>query len=86
MRLLPESGQAVLDLVAPDRRQMMEALVKTEGNGWLLPRFAPPPWETIVRQMWGVSDDDDVRWMLARLVRSPLGRFNDYWFNHSFKL
>jgi hypothetical protein len=56
---------------------MMEALVKTEGNGWLLPRFAPPPWETIVRQMWGVSDDDDVRWMLARLGPTPVGHFND---------
>ena len=69
---VPENGQAVFDLVAPDRRQMMEALVKTEGNGWLLPRFAPPPWETIVREMWGVSDDDDVRWMLARLGPTPL--------------
>ena len=54
---VPEDGQAVLDLVTPDRRQMMEALVETEGNGWLLPRFAPPPWETIVRDMWGVTDD-----------------------------
>ena len=61
---VPEDGQAVLDLVAPDRREMMEALVKAEGNGWLLPRFALPPWDTIVRDMWGVTHDDDVRWML----------------------
>jgi pimeloyl-ACP methyl ester carboxylesterase len=40
---VPEDGQAVLDLITPERRRMMEALVKTEGNGWLLPRFAPPP-------------------------------------------
>ena len=54
---VPEHGQSVFDLVAPDRRQAMEALVKTEGKGWLLPRFAPPAWETIVRDMWGVTDD-----------------------------
>jgi hypothetical protein len=49
----------------------MENLVKTEGNGWLLPRFAPPPWETIVRDMWGVTDSEDVRWMLERLGPTP---------------
>jgi hypothetical protein len=63
----------VFDLVAPERRQEMEELVRTEGGGWLLPRFAPPPWETIVRQMWGVSDDADVRWMLDRLGPTPVG-------------
>ena len=25
----------------------MEALVETEEDGWLLPRFAPAPWERI---------------------------------------
>ena len=49
--------------------------MKTEGNGWLLPRFAPPPWETIVRDMWGVTDDDDVRWMLDRLGPTPVRAF-----------
>jgi hypothetical protein len=74
---LPEDGQAVLDLVAPDRRRAMEELVTTEGSGWLLPRFAPPPWETIVRDMWGVSDSDDVRWLLERLGPTPIGHFKD---------
>jgi pimeloyl-ACP methyl ester carboxylesterase len=69
---VPEDGQAVLDLITPERRQMMEGLVRTEGNGWLLPRFAPPPWETIVRDMWGVTDQDDVRWMLERRGPTPL--------------
>jgi pimeloyl-ACP methyl ester carboxylesterase len=74
---VPEDGQAVLDLITPERRQMMEALVKTEGNGWLLPRFAPPPWETIVRDMWGVTDEDDMRWMLDRLGPTPFGHLKD---------
>jgi pimeloyl-ACP methyl ester carboxylesterase len=72
-----ENRQAVVDLVASDRRTAMEELVKTEGKGWLLPRFAPPPWETIVRQMWGVNDDNDVRWMLERLDPTPFGHFKD---------
>lgn len=56
---------------------MMEGLVKTEGNGWLLPRFAPASWETIVRDMWGVTDQEDVRWMLARLGPTPFGHLKD---------
>src|SRR5262245_35876356 len=74
---VPEDGQAVLDLVTPERRRVMEDLVKTEGNGWLLPRFAPTPWETIVRDMWGVTDDDDARWMLERLAPTPFGHLKD---------
>jgi hypothetical protein len=76
-RDVPDDGQAVLDLITADRRQVLEGLVKTEGKGWLLPRFAPPPWETIVRDMWGVTDDDDVRWMLERLGPTPVGHFKD---------
>jgi pimeloyl-ACP methyl ester carboxylesterase len=74
---VPEDGQAVLDLISPERQQMMEALVQTEGHGWLLPRFAPPPWETIVRDMWGVTDDADVRWMAERLGPTPFGHLKD---------
>jgi pimeloyl-ACP methyl ester carboxylesterase len=74
---VPEHGQALLDLLPPERRDTIESLVKTEGEGWLLPRFAPPPWEKIVRDMWGVSDADDVRWMLSRLNPTPFGHFKD---------
>ena len=74
---VPDDGQAVFDLITPDRRQALEGLVSTEGKGWLLPRFAPPPWETIVREMWGVTDNDDVRWMLERLRPTPVGHFRD---------
>jgi pimeloyl-ACP methyl ester carboxylesterase len=74
---VPEDGQSVFDLVMPERRRMMEELVKTEGDGWLLPRFAPPPWETIIREMWGVTDNDDVRWMVERMTPTPVGHFRD---------
>jgi pimeloyl-ACP methyl ester carboxylesterase len=74
---VPEHGQALLDLVPPERRHGLETAMKTEGDGWLLPRFAPLPWESIVRDMWGVSDDDDVRWMLRLLGPTPFGHFKD---------
>jgi pimeloyl-ACP methyl ester carboxylesterase len=74
---VPSDGQSVLDLLAFERRQILEQLAKAEGHGWLLPRFAPPPWETIVRDLWGVTDAGDVRWMLDRLVPTPLGHFTD---------
>lgn len=74
---VPEDGQSVFDLVAPERRQMFETLVKTEGDGWRVPRFAPAPWETIVRDMWGVTDPGDVRWLVERLGPTPVGHFRD---------
>ena len=74
---VPEDGQSVFDLIAPERRAALEGLVRSEGDGWLLPRFAPPAWDTIVREMWGVTDDDDVRWMVSRLGPTPIGHFKD---------
>ena len=74
---VPEDGQGVLDLLSPDRRQVLEALVKAEGEGWLLPRFAPPPWETIVRDFWGVRDETDARWLLRHLGPTPFSHFKD---------
>ena len=74
---VPEDGQSVFDLVAADRRQILEGLARTEGGGSVVPRFAPAPWETIVRNMWGVSNEDDVRWMLERLGPTPIGHFTE---------
>lgn len=74
---VPENGQSLFELIAPERRQALETLVKTEGDGWRLPRFAPAPWETIVRDMWGVTRADDVRWLVDRLGPTPVGHFRD---------
>ena len=38
---VPDDGQAVFDLIPPQRRPAMEALVETEGFGWLLPGSQP---------------------------------------------
>ena len=74
---VPEDGQSMWDIIPPDRRPAMEALVKTEGNGWLLPRFAALPWEKFVPEVWRVTDEADLRWMLARLGPTPFGHFKE---------
>jgi pimeloyl-ACP methyl ester carboxylesterase len=72
---VPDDGQAVFDLVSPQRRPAMAALVESEGFGWLLPRYAAPPSEQIARQAWQVADEADLRWMLPRLRPTPFGHF-----------
>ena len=74
---VPEHGQSMLDIIPPDRRPVMEALVRSEGDGWLLPRFAAAPWDKFVRDAWGVTDETDLRWMLDRLAPTPFGHFRD---------
>jgi pimeloyl-ACP methyl ester carboxylesterase len=72
---VPEDGQSLLDLIPPERRPAMEALVETEGFGWLLPRFAAAPWEQFVAQAWQVTNDKDLAWTVARLRPTPFGHF-----------
>ena len=52
---VPTDGQSMLDVIPPDRRPALEAFVQKEGDGWLLPRFAPPPWEKLVTETWQVT-------------------------------
>jgi pimeloyl-ACP methyl ester carboxylesterase len=73
----PEDGQATIDLLPPTRRREMEALVRAEGYGWLLPRLLPMPWDGILRDVWRVTDEADLRWMLARLCPTPFKTFTD---------
>jgi pimeloyl-ACP methyl ester carboxylesterase len=75
---LPSGGQCAIDLMPAERRQALQKLVETEGDGWLLPRFAPPPWPVIVRgDVWRVTDEADVEWMLPRLRPTPFRHFTD---------
>jgi pimeloyl-ACP methyl ester carboxylesterase len=74
---VPEDGQATVDLLTHNRRQEMEALVRKEGYGWLLPRLLPIPWDGIVRDVWRVTDEADLRWLLARLCPTPFKTFTD---------
>lgn len=74
---VPVDGQSLADLVPPDRRPAMDLLVEREGDGWLLPRFAPPPWEQFLPQAWQVTDPADLRWALQRLRPTPVGHFTE---------
>jgi len=74
---VPASGQRLVDLIPPDRRPAMELLAEQEGGGWLLPRFAPAPWEQFVPTAWQVTDQADLQWMLPRLRPTPLGHFTE---------
>jgi pimeloyl-ACP methyl ester carboxylesterase len=75
---LPSDGQCTLDLLPPERREALERLVETEGHGWLLPRFAPPPWPVILRgEIWQVTDEADVEWIVPRLRPTPFRHFTD---------
>lgn len=74
---LLSDGQCILDLQSPERRQALQQLVDTEGDGWLLPRFAAPPWPTIVREMWQVTDEGDINWMLELLRPMPFRHFSE---------
>jgi pimeloyl-ACP methyl ester carboxylesterase len=74
---VPRNGQSVVDLVPSDRRRAMEALVQTEGDGWLLPRFAATQWEQFIPAAWEVTDESDLSWVLARLCPAPFGHFTE---------
>jgi pimeloyl-ACP methyl ester carboxylesterase len=74
---VPADGQSLVDMIPPDRRPAMEALVEREGGGWLLPRFGAAPWEEFVPKAWQVTEPEDLRWVLDRLRPTPLGHFTE---------
>jgi pimeloyl-ACP methyl ester carboxylesterase len=74
---VPEDGQSLLDIIPPERRPVMEALVRTEGQGWLLPRFAPLPWEKFLPEAWSITEQSDLDWVLPRLRPTPFGHFQE---------
>ena len=74
---VPTDGQSMLDVIPPDRRPALEAFVQKEGDGWLLPRFAPPPWEKLVTETWQMTEKADLDWILPRLCPTPFGHFKD---------
>ena len=65
---VPRDGEAGLDLFAPAERAAMRARVAAEGEGWRL----PPGRE---ERPWGVSAEEDVRWLRSRLTAQPFATF-----------
>ncbi len=74
---VPSHGESTSDLLPPDRWATLKRLVESEGEGWLLPRFAPPQWETIVRDVWQVTDDEKRQWVVSRLRPTPIKHFTE---------
>jgi len=65
--VLPERGQSMLDLVAPEAREAIIAATEAHGDGWRVPSN-PPPADT---------SDDDLAWIAPRRVEQPLGTFRE---------
>jgi pimeloyl-ACP methyl ester carboxylesterase len=74
---VPQDGQSMLDVVRPEQRAAQEALVQQEGEGWLLPRVAPPPWDKFLPEAMRITDEADLRWVLPRLRPTPFGHFKE---------
>jgi pimeloyl-ACP methyl ester carboxylesterase len=70
---VPEHGQALVDIMAPEppQRAAIEDRVRAEGGGWGLPTLRPGPWEPFLREHWRITDEADLRWLLPRLVAHP---------------
>jgi pimeloyl-ACP methyl ester carboxylesterase len=70
---VPEAGQALVDILAPDPqlRTAMEERVRSEGDGWSLPSLRPGPWEPFLREAWRITDEADLHWVMARLDPQP---------------
>ncbi len=61
---VPEDGEAVFDIVPPERRAALEAAAAEGGDGWRIP---PPP-----AVDWGVTDPDLQVWLDRLSVAHPL--------------
>ena len=74
---VPADGESTADLIPPERWQQLAQFSSSEGEGWLLPRWAPMPWDKIVRDIWQVTDEAKLLWVIERLRPTPLTHFTD---------
>jgi pimeloyl-ACP methyl ester carboxylesterase len=61
---VPDGGQALFDVLPPERREMYREQARDLGEGWLVPA---PPAEAL-----GVTDGPRARWLVDRLTPQPL--------------
>lgn len=73
---VPGDGESILSLVGPERSEAFRTMAEAEGDGWLVPRWAPMPWNKIVRDIWRV-DETRAEWVLSRLGPTPLAHLAD---------
>ena len=68
---LPAEGQALIEMVPPARRALLEERVRAEGEGWYVPPIAAAD--------WGITDPAQARWIddlsrphpFATMTRGP---------------
>ncbi len=61
---VPEDGEAVFDIVLPDRCKALETAAREHGEGWRIP---PPP-----AADWGVTDANLQAWLDRLSVAHPM--------------
>ena len=66
---LPQDGQAMFDLMPPERAEDLREAAKVQGEGIGIP---PNPIE-----VFGITDEEDARWFASKLVLHPLKSFED---------
>jgi pimeloyl-ACP methyl ester carboxylesterase len=64
---VPNDDQSALDLLMPNIRDSRLELVRSQGDGWLLPVSAPASDGSI----YGVKDPVDLEWVCVRLKPHP---------------
>lgn len=68
---VPQDGQAMLDLIPADRRLENDERVRIEGEGWRLESISRRPVEEHYRDVYHVTDPDDLRWLLRYHTPQP---------------
>ncbi len=62
---VPRDGQSLLDMHPQDHRLRLEAVVRDQGQGWLVPPQPPPP----------DTSPEDIAWIAPRRLPQPFGTF-----------
>ena len=64
---VPNDGQSALDLLRPNSRDAFLALVRSQGDGWLL----PTPALASDGSIFGVKEPVDIEWVRVKLKPHP---------------
>jgi pimeloyl-ACP methyl ester carboxylesterase len=69
---VPQEGATLFDLLPAARVAVFEQAAREHGDGWLVPL----PWD-VALDGWGVTDEEDRRWMTPLLTPQPLATFQE---------
>ncbi len=67
--VVPRNGECLLDRVPPDFRRHIDALVRDQGGGWLVPPLSA--------ERLGLVADEDIDWVMPKLVPHPYRTFRE---------